>query len=71
MWHIEPQVEQQGLTLRRDEAVMGAIRGAWDTFSLYLDGDSPPLLSEADSAQRDDPAWGDAAAGYCQRITLA
>ena len=64
--HLWVYVEDEGLllTLLRDEAAMDAIRGAWDTFSLYLDGDNPPPLSEADSVQRDDPAWGEAAAAF-------
>jgi len=64
--HLWVYVEGEGLllTLRRDEAAMEAIRGVWDTFSLYLDGDNPPPLSDADSAQRDDPAWGKAAAAF-------
>ena len=33
-------------------------------FSHYLDTNTPPPLSEADSVQRDDPAWGDAAAAF-------
>lgn len=64
--HLWVYVEGEGLllTLRRDVTAMEAIRGAWDTFSLYLDGDNPPPLSEADSAQRDDPAWGEAATAF-------
>ncbi len=64
--HLWVYVEGEGLllTLRRDEATMEAIRGAWDTFSLYLEGDNPPPLSEADSVQRDDPAWSEAATAF-------
>ncbi len=64
--HLWVYVEGEGLllTLRRDEATMEAIRGAWDTFSLYLAGDNPPPLSEADSVQRDDPAWSEAATAF-------
>ena len=61
---IQRRSSRKPLTLHRDEAAMEAIRGAWDTFCLYLDGDNPPPLSEADSAQRDDPAWGEAAAAF-------
>jgi hypothetical protein len=45
---------------------MESIRGAWDTFSQYLDTDTPPPLAEADSVLRDDPAWGKAAAAFVQ-----
>ncbi len=64
--HLWVYVEGEGLllTLRRDEAAMEAIRGAWDTFGQYLDTDTPPPLSEADSVQRDDPAWVEAAAAF-------
>jgi putative phage-type endonuclease len=64
--HLWVYVSDEGLllTLHRDEAAMKAIRGAWDTFSQYLDSDTPPPLSEADSVQRDDPAWGEAAAAF-------
>jgi putative phage-type endonuclease len=64
--HLWVYIEGEGilLTQRRDEAAMEAIHGAWDTFSLYLEGDNPPPLSEADSAQRDDAAWREAAAAF-------
>lgn len=45
---------------------MEAIRGAWDTFGQYLDTDTQPPLSDADSVQRDDPAWVVAAAAFVQ-----
>ena len=48
-------------TIMRDEATMTAIRTAWDVFQKHLDTDTPPPLTEADSAQRDDPAWSQAA----------
>jgi putative phage-type endonuclease len=64
--HLWVYVGDEGLllTLQRDEAAMEAIRGAWDTFGQYLDTDSPPPLSVADSVQRDDPVWGEAAAAF-------
>jgi hypothetical protein len=40
---------------------MEAIRGAWDTFAGYLTTDTPPPLTEADTAQRSDPDWVEAA----------
>ena len=66
--HLWVYVDDEGLllTLHRDEATMEAIREAWDTFSQYLDTDMPPPLAEADSVQRDDLAWGEAAAAFVQ-----
>lgn len=49
------------LTVRRDEEVMGLIRDAWDDFQQYMDGDSPPPLTDADAIQREDAAWSQAA----------
>ena len=48
----------------RDDALMEAIRSAWDGFQQYLDGDTPPLLSEADTVIRSDSAWSAAAMAY-------
>jgi putative phage-type endonuclease len=61
--HLWVYIEGEGiqLTQRRDEAAMEAIRGAWDTFAGYLTTDTPPPLSEADTAQRSDPDWIEAA----------
>jgi putative phage-type endonuclease len=49
------------LTVRRDEAAMEALRAAWDTFAGYLASDTPPPLTEADTVQRGDPDWAEAA----------
>lgn len=56
----------EGLLLEvgRDETVMASIRAAWDDFQQYLDNDTPPPLSDKDTVTRDDPVWGQAAAGY-------
>ena len=54
------------ITVARDEALMASIRDAWDVYQQYLDEDTPPPLTERDSAQRDDPAWAEAAAAYLE-----
>jgi len=48
----------------RDDTLMDGIRTAWDGFQAYLDGDTPPPLSEADTVVRTDDAWSAAAAAY-------
>lgn len=52
------------LEVRRDEAVMADIKAAWDGFQAYLDSDTPPPLSERDTATREDPVWALAAVIY-------
>ena len=52
------------ITVKRDEEVMSLICEAWDDFQQYLDTDSPPPLTDADSAQRSDAAWASAAQEY-------
>jgi len=47
-----------------DAVAVEAIRAAWDAFAVFLDSDSPPPLSDADSRQRDDAAWHLAAMAY-------
>ena len=56
----------QGLLLpiERDEAVMERIRQAWDAFQVFMDGDTPPPLTEADTVQRCDLAWAAAAQAF-------
>jgi putative phage-type endonuclease len=54
------------ITVRRDEEVMSLIRDAWDDFQQYLDTDSPPPLTDADSQQREDVAWSQAAQAYLE-----
>ncbi len=48
----------------RDDGLMEGIRAAWDGFQQYLDGDTPPPLSEADTVLRADVAWSAAASAY-------
>ncbi len=57
---------QQGLlrTVERDDAAVQAIRSAWEAFWPFLEGDTPPPLTQADSRQRDDEGWRAAAKAY-------
>lgn len=48
----------------RDDTLMEGIRAAWDGFQQYLDTDTAPPLSEADTVVRSDAAWSAAAAAY-------
>jgi len=66
--HFWCYAESEGvlITLRRDEELMSLIREAWDDFQQYLDSDSPPPLTEADSAQRMDEPWAMAAKVYLE-----
>jgi predicted phage-related endonuclease len=66
--HFWCYCEGEGLliTLKRDEELMSLIREAWDDFQQYLDGDTPPPLTEADSAQRSDAEWSAAAKAYIE-----
>ena len=50
--------------IERDGSAMERIRAGWDAFAQYLTGDTPPPLTEADTAMRNDAAWTDAAAAY-------
>ncbi|MEI6760117.1 MAG: YqaJ viral recombinase family protein [Betaproteobacteria bacterium] len=56
----------QGLLLpiERDTEVMERIRLGWDQFQGYLDSDTPPPLTDADTVQRHDAAWTAAAAAF-------
>lgn len=59
------------LEVARDEAIMANIRVAWDGFQKYLDSDTPPPLSDRDTATRDDPEWKLAALGYLNAKRMA
>jgi len=59
------------LEVARDEAIMASIRAAWDGFQKYLDTDTPPPLSDRDTATRDDPEWKLAALGYLNAKRMA
>jgi putative phage-type endonuclease len=59
---------QQGLLreVRPDAGYAERIRGAWDAFALFMDSDTPPPLTDADSRQRSDADWQTAAQAYLQ-----
>jgi putative phage-type endonuclease len=54
---------RQGLLIpvERDVVAMERIQRGWETFQPYLDGDSPPPLTDADTVIREDGAWSAAA----------
>ncbi len=56
----------QGLlhAIERDEAAMQRIRDGWEQFQRYLDSDTPPPLTDADTVQRSDAAWTTAAQAF-------
>ncbi len=58
----------QGLLLpiERDEDAMQAIRAGWDGFQVYLDTDTPPPLTDADTVVREDSGWSVAAQAFMQ-----
>lgn len=47
-----------------DEAQMANIRAAWDGFQQFMDADTPPPLSDGDTAVRQDVAWAEAARAF-------
>ena len=49
-----------------DEATHARIREGWDAFKRFLDGDTPPPLTDADSRQRDDEGWRAAALAFTE-----
>lgn len=55
----------------RDEAVMEGIRQGWDAFQTYLDTDTPPPLTDADTVLRSDTFWKDAAAAFTEAKRIA
>jgi putative phage-type endonuclease len=59
---------QAGLlnTIEPDGAAVERLRAAWDGFAAFLDSDTPPPLSAADSRQREDADWQAAAQAYLQ-----
>lgn len=52
--------------IERDETVMQRIREGWDWFQGFLNTDSPPPLTDADTVLREDAGWTDAAQAYAQ-----
>jgi predicted phage-related endonuclease len=45
---------------------MERIRDGWDQFQTYLDTDTPPPLTDADTVQRSDAAWTAAAQVFAE-----
>ena len=59
---------KQGLLIpvERDEAAMERIKRGWGTFQTYLDTDTPPPLTDADTVIREDGAWTTAAKAFAE-----
>lgn len=59
---------QRGLLheISREEAVIDRIRTAWEAFQVFLDTDTPPPLSDADTVQRVDLSWAVAAEAFAE-----
>lgn len=57
--------------VERDEGWMDRIRGGWEGFDGFLDSDTPPPLTDADTVIRSDAAWTQAAAGYAEAKSAA
>jgi putative phage-type endonuclease len=54
------------LTVLPDVAIMERIRRGWEAFQVFLDTDTAPPLTEADTVVRDDQAWQAAAAAFAE-----
>lgn len=56
----------QGLLrpVERIEEAMQRIRDGWELFQGYLDSDTPPPLTDADTVLREDEGWTDAAQAF-------
>ena len=52
--------------IERDEAAMQRIRDGWDQFQTFMDSDTPPPLTDADTVQRSDAAWTAAAQVFAE-----
>ena len=52
--------------IERDEAAMQRIRDGWDLFQTFMDSDTPPPLTDADTVQRSDAAWTAAAQVFAE-----
>ena len=50
--------------IERDKSVMQRIREGWENFQQYLNNDTPPPLTDADTVLREDSAWEQAAAAF-------
>jgi putative phage-type endonuclease len=58
----------QGLLrpVERIDAATQRIHEAWEIFQGYIDSDTPPPLTDADTALREDTAWSSAAQAFVQ-----
>ena len=52
--------------VERDEAAMQRIREGWDSFQRFMDSDTSPPLTDADTVIREDSCWTQAAKAYAQ-----
>jgi putative phage-type endonuclease len=50
--------------IERDEACMQRIKNGWDSFQPFLDGDTPPPLTDANTLVRSDAEWVQAATAF-------
>lgn len=57
--------------IERDTGWMDRIKQSWDAFQPFLDGDTPPPLSDADTVVRTDSAWALAASCYAEAKKVA
>jgi len=66
--HVWVYDGQQGLLIpvERDETAMERIRQGWEVFQTYLDSDTPPPLTDADTVMREDGAWTAAARTFSE-----
>lgn len=71
--HLWVYAGSRGLLLEvlRDPAAIEQLRLAWDRFQVCLDTDTAPPLCEADTVQRADTAWVEAARRYKEAKRLA
>lgn len=58
----------QGLLrpIERNDDAMQRIRESWDLFQGFLDRDTPPPLTDADTVHREDAQWAEAAQAFAQ-----
>jgi putative phage-type endonuclease len=50
---------------------MQRIREGWELFQRYLDSDTPPPLTDADTVQREDAHWAKAAGAFAEAKRVA
>lgn len=71
--HFWVYSEAGGLAMevQRDQDAIDQLRSAWNAFQVFLDTDSPPPLTDADTVLRGDADWAAAAAAYKTAKRLA